>query len=536
MTQRPYLVQHFLEESARRLPSKTALICGSRRFTYCEINDTTDRLACFLASTGVQRQDRVAVWLDNSAEAVFSIFGILKADAVFLVLSPTMKAGKLAFILNDCQVKTLITHVNRSRMALEAAAAAEHLENIVWVGEKDEVPSGQTERIAHASFAEALLSQSPGGKSHTFVNIDQDLAAIIYTSGSTGEPKGIMLTHLNMLSAAHSITTYLENREDDIIINALPLSFDYGLYQVLMAFKFGGTVVLEWSFTYPYQVIQRMIDERVTGFPGVPTIFAILLGLKGLEKYDFSHLRYITNTAAALPPAHIRKLRELFPHVRIYSMYGLTECKRVSYLPPEEIDRRPNSIGRGMPNEEVWIVDENGDRIPPGTVGELVVRGSNVMRGYWNRPEDTARTLRPGRYPGEVVLHTGDLFRMDDEGYLYFVGRRDDMIKTRGERVSPREIEACLFALDGVAEAAVIGVPHEILGQAIVAFVRCGDGVVLTARDVLRHCKRHLEEFMIPQSVELVSSFPKTSTGKIDKLSLRSFQAARQESCSERTP
>lgn len=525
MTHRPTLLQHFLEESARRLPDKTALVCGSSRFTYREVNDRADLLARFLASSGVRRQDRVAVWLDNSAEVVFSIFGILKADAVFLVLSPTMKAGKLAFILNDCRVKTLITHVNRSRIVLEAAAETEHLENILWVGPKDEMGAAQPGQIAYASFTEALSDESPGGKPPASVNIDLDLAAIIYTSGSTGEPKGIMLTHLNMVSAAHSITTYLENREDDVILDALPLSFDYGLYQVLMASKFGGTVVLEQSFAYPYRIIQRMIDERVTGFPGVPTMFAILLGLKGLDKYDFSSLRYITNTAAALPPAYAEQLRRIFPRVRLYSMYGLSECKRVSYLPPAEIDRRPTSVGRGMPNEEVWIVDADGRPVPPGTVGELVVRGSNVMRGYWNRPEETARTLRPGRYPGEVVLYTGDLFRMDDEGFLYFVGRMDDMIKSRGERISPREIEDCLCALDGVAEAAVIGVPHEILGQAITAFVRCREGCSLTPKEVLRHCKRHLEEFMIPHSVDFVESFPRTSSGKIDKLSLRSSSA-----------
>ncbi len=517
----PSLLHHFLEESARRLPDKTALVCGKDRLAYRELNEQADGLACFLTIAGVKRQDRVAIWLDNSAAAVVSIFGILKADAIFLVLSPTMKAGKLAFILNDCQVKTLITHVNKSRIALEAASTAEHLKSIIWVGDTVEVLSLLPPSIAHCSFTEAVATNSAGPGRPCSANIDLDLAAILYTSGSTGEPKGIMLTHLNMISAANSIVTYLGNQEDDVILNALPLSFDYGLYQVLMASKFGGTVVLEHSFAFPYQVIQRMIDERVTGFPGVPTMFAILLGLKDFEKCDFSSLRYITNTAAALPPAYIKRLRRIFPHVRIYSMYGLSECKRVSYLPPEEIDRRPGSVGRGMPNEEVWIVGQDGQPAPPGTVGELVVRGSNVMRGYWGRPEETSSVLRPGRYPGEVVLYTGDLFRTDDEGFLYFVGRKDDMIKSRGERISPKEIEDCLCALDGVAEAAVIGVPHEILGQAIVAYVRCRQEGTLTRKEVLRHCKQHLEEFMIPHSVEFVDLFPKTSSGKIDKLSLK---------------
>jgi acyl-CoA synthetase (AMP-forming)/AMP-acid ligase II len=352
-------------------------------------------------------------------------------------------------------------------------------------------------------------------------NIDLDLAALIYTSGSTGDPKGVMLTHLNMVSAATSITTYLENQEDDIIINLLPLSFDYGLYQVLMAFKFGGTIVLEKSFTFPYKVIEKMVQEKVTGFPGVPTIFAILLGLKDLGKFEFSSLRYISNTAAALPPAHIKLLREIFPHVQIYSMYGLTECKRVSYLPPHEIDQRPTSLGRGMPNEEVWIVDENGKELGPGVVGELVVRGSNVMRGYWGLSEETTRALRPGSYPGEMVLLTGDLFQKDEEGYLYFVGRKDDMIKSRGERISPKEIEQCLCSVDEVAEAAVLGVPDEILGQAIVAYLRTLDGHKLTDKHVQKHCRLHLEDFMVPQAVYFVESFPQTSSGKIDKLALK---------------
>ncbi len=310
---------------------------------------------------------------------------------------------------------------------------------------------------------------------------------------------------------------------DDIIIDLLPLSFDYGLYQVLMAFKFGGTVALEKSFGYPYQVIEKMIQEKVTGFPGVPTIFAILLQLKDLKKYDFTHLRYITNTAAALPVEHIRELKEIFPHVRIYSMYGLTECKRVSYLPPEELDRRPDSIGKGMPNEEVWIVDENGNRVGPGVVGELVVRGSNVMRGYWGQPEETDRVLRPGLYPGEKVLYTGDLFRADAEGFLYFVGRKDDMIKSKGERVSPREIENCLHGIEGVAEAAVLGVPNDILGQAIKAFISFKDGHLLNERDILQYCKENLEDFMVPKYIQFMKSLPKTPNGKIDKLALKAL-------------
>jgi len=521
------LVQHFLENSAKRLPDKTALICGDDRLAYQEIDDRASCMAGFLRDLGVLRQDRVAILLDNSVESVVSLFGTLKADAIFLMLSPTMKAHKLSYILNDCQVKALITHTSKSRVVTEAITQAQSLNDIIWVGKPKDIPNVLFDSQKSHSYLDVMSLAPYALRPVPSVNIDLDLATIIYTSGSTGDPKGVMLTHLNMVSAATSITTYLENQESDIIINMLPLSFDYGLYQVLMAFKFGGTLVLERSFTYPYQVIKKMVQEKVTGFPGVPTIYAILLGLKDLEKFDFSNLRYITNTAAALPPAYIQQLRKILPNVRIYSMYGLTECKRVSYLPPEEIDNRPSSIGRGMPNEEVWIVDDAGNQVGPGVVGELVVRGSNVMRGYWGLPAETSRSLKSGKYPGEMVLYTGDLFKMDEEGFLYFVGRRDDMIKSRGERISPKEIEECLCALDDLAEAAVIGVPDEILGQAIKAFVAFKDGQILNERDIIRHCKRNLEDFMVPKEILFMQNLPKSPNGKIDKIALK--RASEQE-------
>jgi acyl-coenzyme A synthetase/AMP-(fatty) acid ligase len=260
------------------------------------------------------------------------------------------------------------------------------------------------------------------------------------------------------------------------------------------------------------------VAERVTGFPIVPTISALLLQMD-LGRYDLSSVRYITNTAAALPTSHILELRQRIPHAKLYSMYGLTECKRVSFLPPEQIDIRPTSVGKGMPNEEVYIVDEQGNRLPSG-VGELVIRGSNVMKGYWELPDETARVLRPGPLPGERVLHSGDIFRMDEDGYLHFVSRKDDIIKTRGEKVSPREVENVLYELDGVAEAAVVGVPDAVLGQAVKAVVTLREGVSLGEKDVLRHCAERLESFMVPKHVEFRAEMPKTSTGKIDKKTL----------------
>ena len=263
-----------------------------------------------------------------------------------------------------------------------------------------------------------------------------------------------------------------------------------------------------------------MQRERVTVLPGVPTIFTLLMNIKTLSQYDLKALRMITNTAAALSDEHIRQLRGLFPQATLFSMYGLTECKRVTYLPPDQLDIRPTSVGRGMPNEEVWLVDDQGQRLPNGSTGELVIRGSNVMRGYWEKPDETAKRLKPGPNPGEMVLYSGDIFRTDDEGFLYFCARKDDIIKSRGEKVSPREVENVLYGMPGVLEAAVVGVPDAVLGQAIKAFVVLKSGHSLSEKEVIKHCATKLENFMAPKYVEFVDSLPKTDTGKIKKTGL----------------
>jgi acyl-CoA synthetase (AMP-forming)/AMP-acid ligase II len=324
-----------------------------------------------------------------------------------------------------------------------------------------------------------------------------------------------------MVSAARSVNGYLGMTSDDVIMCALPLAFDYGLYQILMAFMVGATVVLERSFSFPVKVLETMATEGVTVFPGVPTMFSLIMGLNNLSQFNLRRLRMITNTAAALSERHIRDLRALFPQATLFSMYGLTECKRVTYLPPDQLDKRPTSVGRGMPNEEVWLVDEQGRRLPNGSTGELVIRGSNVMRGYWEKPEHTARRLKPGPIPGEMLLFSGDVFRTDSEGYLYFVARKDDIIKSRGEKVSPKEVENVLYGLDGVQDAAVVGVPDDILGQAIKAFVVLRAGCQHSDKDVLRHCHKHLESFMVPKYIAIVPELPKTDTGKIKKLGLQ---------------
>ena len=511
-------VEEFLEHSADVYPDKLALVCGSRRFTYGEIEKAANQLACALIARGLERWDRVVIYANNSVETVFTIFAVLKARGVFVLVNPTTKQDKLAYILTNSRATVLITTGSLMRTAATAAAGVRCLKRIIVANpiahlNISEIPGKEVE-----SLCAAVEGQS--GKRVIEKNIDIDLAALIYTSGSTAQPKGVMLTHSNIVSAATSITTYLENTPDDIILNVLPLSFDYGLYQLLMAFKIGGTLVLEQSFTYRRTILNTLAHEHVTGFPIVPTIASILLQMD-LANYSFPDLRYITNTAAALPVTHIRKLREAFPNVKIFSMYGLTECKRVSYLPPDQLDIRPESVGRGMPNEEVYVVDELGNRVGPHVVGELVIRGANVMKGYWELPEETAKVLRPGPFPDEKVLHSGDLFRTDDEGYLYFVGRKDDIIKSRGEKVSPREVEDVLYSHPKVAEAAVIGVPDEVLGNAICAFVSTKAGEILSEMELRGFCADHLEDFMVPQIVQLRPTLPKSANGKIAKRELK---------------
>jgi amino acid adenylation domain-containing protein len=446
--------------------------------------------------------------MDNCVEAVVAIFATLKAGAAFSPVNASTKADKLAYILKNSEAAALVTQHRLLAVAADALADAPSASLTIVSGGQ------QAPALAGAIHWREALAADPAP---VVPGIDLDLAMIIYTSGSTGVPKGVMMTHRNIDAAALSITTYVENTPDDIILNVLPIAFDYGLYQVLMAARLGATLVLEKSFAFPQAIFERMRAERVTGLPLVPTMAALILQMRDLTPGSFPDLRYITNTAAALPPAHIARLRELFPGVRLYSMYGQTECKRCTYLPPAELDRRPGSVGIAIPNTEAYVVDDEGARVPPGVVGELVIRGPHVMQGYWRDQVATDRALRPGPLPFERVLHTGDLFRIDQDGFLYFVGRKDDIIKSRGEKVSPKEVENVLYALPGIREAAVIGVPDAVLGSAIAAVVALEHGVALVRDDVIRHCAKHLEDFMVPKTVIFRDALPKSENGKIDR-------------------
>ncbi|MGN6190374.1 MAG: class I adenylate-forming enzyme family protein [Conexibacter sp.] len=488
-----------LRRAAAAAPDKEAIVAGELRMTYAELDAAASALAARLLACGVERGDRVAVLLPNGVEAAVAIYGALRAGAAFVPLNPTIKADKLAYVLDDCEAKAVVTDDTLAPLASEASSHAPSVR---------EVLSAAGERGARSRPAA------------TTTPISLDLAAIVYTSGSTGRPKGVTLTHANMAFAAGSIVSYLEMRPDDRVLCVVPLSFDYGLYQLLMSVRVGATLILERGFAFPGRVLELLAAERITGLPAVPTIFQVLTAALGDAAPPLPHLRFLTNTAAALVPATIDAICAAFPQARLYSMYGLTECKRVSYLPPEQLDARPESVGVPIPGTEAWVEDDGGARLPAGEVGELVVRGAHVMQGYWNDPETTAERLRPGRWPWERVLATGDLFRQDDEGYLYFVGRRDDILKSRGEKVAPREVEAVLHAAEGVRMAAVVGAPDRLLGQAIVAYVVPHEGADLLPAALRRHCAAHLEDYMVPARVELRDELPTTPNGKVDRRAL----------------
>ncbi|MGO4642706.1 class I adenylate-forming enzyme family protein [Mesorhizobium sp. 2RAF45] len=509
------LLHDYLAHSAGRLGDKVALVCGKQRVTYGELEARANAVATDLAASGVARGDRVMIFADNTVETVVSFWAVLKANAVVCIVNPLTKSDKLDYLLNDCRPAALITDAHLHSIFREPARSCPSLLRTIVSGSIDDDELSRLPQAVRWDIAVAASDAPPVRRC-----IDIDLAAIIYTSGSTGEPKGVMLTHRNMMTACTSIASYLELAEEEVILNVLPLAFDYGLYQMIMAFRTGARLVLERSFAFPAQILGLIRQEGVTGFPGVPTIFAALSELKSLKDQDFSSIRYVTNTAAALPLKHILMLRELFSSARIYSMYGLTECKRCTYLPPEDLARKPLSVGIAIPNTEMWIVDEHDRRVAPGVVGQLVIRGATVMKGYWGKPEATARKLKPGPLPGEQVLYTGDYCRMDAEGYLYFVGRGDEIIKSRGEKVAPKEVENALMDIPGVREAAVIGVPDELLGQAVKAFVVMENGRTIGEKQLQMECQKRLENFMVPKSIVVVASLPMTDTGKLKKTAL----------------
>ena len=517
MISRPQrLLGEALAISRSKNPLKTAAIFKGEEYSYNYLYECAEKLAYHLVYQGIKKGDRIAIFMNNSWQSLVSIYGITLAGGVFLVINPQTKASKLNYILNDSGAKVVISE---SLLINELSIALEGLKEINQV-----IISGENQQIDHIGFKyenfdETILN---GNYSIDLPRIiPNDLAALIYTSGSTGFPKGVMMTHQSMVFTSWSLIEYLRLTENERIMLVLPLAFDYGLYQLIMAITIGGTLLIEQSFNFPPTIFRQIELLKPTVFPGVPSIYAMMIAMHKKSGITFDSIKKVTNTAAALPEEFVTDLKKIFPNALIFKMYGLTECKRVCYLEPELLDSKPNSVGKAIPGTEVFLLSSEGGPVAPGEAGILHVRGPHVMAGYWNNAELSAEMLKSGLIPGERILCAHDLFKIDDEGFLYFQGRNDDIIKTRGEKVSPIEVENAIYKINGIKEVAVIGVPEVILGESIIAFVTTYDQMPISEKDIQRECMANLEPFMVPQKIILIPEMPKSSNGKIDKTELK---------------
>lgn len=511
------LINDPLKRNAEAMPDKIGVISSNNRYSYSYLYEKSKCISNYLVERGIPKGSMISVHLPNIIETVISIYGILDAGCAFSIINPSTPIIKLKFILERTKSRIIITNDPEKVGQALNDHIKKNLSAIIYTEkiETTDIKGVKLEELAQIIDARPEFSLSRNV-------IDMDLASVIFTSGSTGLPKGVMMTHRNMVSASDSITSYLRNHDRDTILNVLPLSFDYGLYQLLMTFCFGGTLILEEDFIFPHKPLMMIGEHKVTGFPIVPSIGAILLKLKRVDEYDLSSLRYITNTAQALPLKIIEGLRSIMPNVDIYLMYGLTECKRVSYLPPDLVEKKPTSVGKAMPNVETFLVDENGNRVnEPHIEGELVIRGSNIMVGYLGEPLDTSRIIKEGNHPGDRLLYSGDVFEMDEDGDLFFRRRKDDILKVLGEKVSPLEIETVINRMENVNEVGVIGVENELLGNEIVAFVSTLKYV--QKDDIINHCADHIEKKFLPKRIFFLNELPKNQNGKIDKRVLREY-------------
>ncbi len=501
-------IEDHLRASAARAGAKIALIAGETQLTYGELDGLSDRFAAGLSELGVRHGDRIVIVAENCAEAVVGLFGAWKAGAVPCPIHASIKSGKLRSILASTRPAAILAQARfmpvvdlaltgmEDRPATISFGAAPGQPGLGWLGYEEIL-----------SVTDSAISSFPNGPE------GETLGLLIHTSGSTGTPKGVMHSHESFLAACGAIIGYLENTSEDVVLSVLPISFGYGLTQIVTMAMVGGTLVLDKSFAFPRKTLARMAEMKVTGFPVAPAMAVLIAGMRDLQTGFLPELRYITNAAAAMPQSACERLRELLPASGLFLMYGQTECIRATYLPAAEAGRRPLSVGGTIPGGDAFVIDEAGNRAPAGVVGELVVEGPHVMLGYWQDEAATAEKIAPvasGRR-----LHTGDLFKSDEEGFLYFVSRRDDIIKTRGEKVSPQEVEQVLYALPGIREAAVVGIDDPVFGQLIRAYIATEPGVQLTEKDILRHCAQNLEDYMVPKSVEFRDALPRTSTGKI---------------------
>ncbi|MFE6510047.1 acyl-CoA ligase (AMP-forming), exosortase A system-associated [Nocardioides sp. NPDC057767] len=510
-----------LREHAEARPGAPALSYKGITQSYAEVWASACSIAAGLGDLGLARGDRCAIFLEKRPETVASIFAATAAGGVFVPVNPLLKAGQVAHILDDCSVKVLITSRERLLLLREELKRCEALEHIVLVG--TEVPDEVALDIAVHAWPDVFSTEAAAPADAT---IDQDLAAILYTSGSTGRPKGVVLSHRNLVVGADSVSSYLGNGPDDVILSVLPLSFDAGLSQLTTAFAVGAHVVL-MNYLLPGEVPRLCAEHGVTGLTCVPPLWLQLAGIEWPPEAR-AGLRYFANTGGRMPRATLQRLRELFSEAQPFLMYGLTESFRSTYLDPAEVDRRPDSIGKAIPNAEVLVVRPDGTPCEPGEEGELVHRGALVAQGYWGDPVRTAERFRPlpreqasWRTP-ELCVWSGDRVVADEEGFLYFVGRLDDMIKTSGYRVSPTEIEEVTYDTGLVRDAVALGLPDDRLGQRIVLLVTPPAGQTEIEVDrLLTALRRAMPPYMVPSTIDVRPELPRSPNGKFDRVLIR---------------
>ncbi len=509
---------------AATTPEATALMAGTARLSYRQLADQMRTFARVLLQAGLAPGDRVGVFLDKRFETVVAKFGTAAAGCAFVPINPLFRPRHVGHVLRDCNARVLVTSRDRLSTVEAALADCPDLELVILVPGGEGAAPAPDGGPRMAAWDEALDAAS-GCLTPPHRRIDSDMTAIFYTSGSTGMPKGVVLSHRNMVVGARSVASYLENHAGDRLLAALPLSFDAGFSQLTTAFTVGASVAL-LNYLMPRDVINAIARFGITGLTGVPPLY-IQLAQSSWPESAAQSLRYFANTGGRMPGATLARLRELLPDARVYLMYGLTEAFRSTYLPPAEVDRRPDSMGKAIPNVEVMVVDANGRPCPPGVEGELVHRGPLVSLGYWNDPARTAERFKPapnqpaGLCLTEVAVWSGDVVKTDEDGFLYFVGRRDDMIKTSGNRVSPTEVEEVVYGTGLVKEVAAIGAPHPTLGQGIVLYVTPRDGAAVDVEALLGECRSQLPAFMVPHVVVARATMPTNANGKIDRSLLR---------------
>jgi acyl-CoA ligase (AMP-forming) (exosortase A-associated) len=516
------LLPELIARAASRTPDARALTSGTDSMTYAALQAATSGFASGLLHLGLGRGERVGIYLEKRFETVIASFGAPAAGGVFVPLNPLLKPEQVAFILQDCNVRVLVTSPERLPLLRDALAQCPDLRHVVVTDAGPPVPS-PAGPLTYSRWNDLLNSAPRPG--HRV--IDVDMLGILYTSGSTGKPKGVVLSHRNMVAGAKSVASYLENTAEDTLLAALPLSFDAGFSQLTTAFHAGARVVL-LNYLMPRDVLRAMEREQVTGLTAVPPLYIQLSQLEWPAAVA-QKLRYFANTGGRMPGETLALLRKRAPQSRPYLMYGLTEAFRSTYLPPEEVDRRPDSIGKAIPNAEILVLREDGSPCEPDEPGELVHRGALVGMGYWNDAEKTAERYKPlradapGREHGlqlpEYAVFSGDTVRKDTEGFLYFIGRRDEMMKTSGYRVSPTEVEEVLYATQLVGECAAFGVEHATLGQAIqVIATPPADATELDVAALLVQCRARMPAYMVPSGIEVVKGpLPRNPNGKIDR-------------------